>query len=194
MGNLTKNFSYKEFRPYGSLRTWKPKGFHMDYMLKALSFQFQKIRGKLGHAMIITSGVRNPEVDFKRMKAKGYNPSYTSDHYFNYPVKIPKTNHKFKRYGSVYSLGVGAGDVVFPTTSIYEAFKFIVKMSEKRHVRFGQIIYERYKRKNGTLAEWIHFGNEPTLIFNPLLVKFFPRKRYLTSVNGGKSYQIYKPN
>jgi len=194
MGNLALNFSYYEFRPYGASRkTWRPKGFHMVYMLKAMAFHLQRIRGKLGHSMTVTSGVRNPEVDFKRMKAKGYNPSYTSDHYYNYPVKIPTSNRKFKRYGPVYTLGVGAADIVFPTTSIFEAFKYIVKMSQRREVRFGQIIYEKYKRKNGTLAEWIHFGNEPTLIFNPSLVKFFPRKRYLTSVNGGKSYQIYRP-
>jgi len=175
---LTKNFSSSEF------------GLDLnDYqlaLLKILAENLQIVRDRLNSMDIklnknkdisisISSGVRS-KADYEWLKANGYNPSATSDHFCGWALNAPKPT-------------LGAADITISNCKIstMEVFKMIVAMNKAGETNFGQIIYEVNAKGN----PWIHLSNNPKAIFTGKVAKAILRSPYLISLDNGKTYKAY---
>jgi len=188
MGDMTKNFSFYEFRPKNTKRTWQPSSEYRKMLLKELVTNLQVVRSKMpkGAYMKVTSGVRT-KADYDRLIKQGYHPSKTSDHNFGSAIPLSPSSAKAKKYGLVYIFSVGAADIVPVGMSVWDLFKLAVQLTKAGRCRFGQVIYEKSGEK-----EWVHFGVDPVAIFSPEVVKFMSRTKFMKSLDGGKSYSVVK--
>ena len=169
MGDITKNFSFYEYRPKGQPKSWKPSSLYQKTLITNLAENQQVIRNELpsGAYMKITSGVRTL-ADYDRLINAGYNPSKTSDH--NCGVSIPLKP-----------------DVVSPGMSIWDLFKLSFRLTKEGMCDFGQIIYEK-NPANG--SEWIHYGNSLKSLFSEQIVEMIGRQKFMQSLDGGRTYSI----
>lgn len=172
---LTQNFKLSEF-----IKT-DPTPYQ-ESLLQLLAKNLQLVRDKLQPYAIegkkvsinITSGVRT-SADYDRLKAKGYNPSKTSDHFCGLQLDCKPT--------------LGAADIVITgcKLSMKEIFTKIMYWDKTLQVSFGQVIYEY---NPATKSEWIHLGNDWKKIFMPDIT--VSRKKYMQSLDNGKTYQEIK--
>ncbi len=189
MMRVSKNFWYHEFAPHGAGSSWLPQNKIMQLMVQKLAENLQIIRSLFPMSrFIVSSGVRTL-VDYGRLKDLGYNPSQTSDHYFSQAIPLDAFGEKYKKFGSFYVFSVGAADIVPRGVSVMEVFRKAVSLNSRKEVSFGQIIYERGGIND---VERIHFGNEPSLFYQPCVCEFFKRTKYMTSVDGGETYKVFK--
>lgn len=183
---LSKNFSHGEF----TRKKWENLPKTKQYLLRRLcAYVLQPIRDTLG-SVRITSGVRTQN-DYNRLKKAGYHPSATSDHNYGNLAIITPSNRKYKIFGANYNYSVGAADIQIVNFSTWAAFEIICQMNKKGDIDAGQIIYE--KSKNG--SEWIHISNSPKAVYDTLFCNQMKLNKtmYLTTVDGGKTYRVYKP-
>lgn len=182
--SLSKNFKLSEFT----------KNDVTDYalaLLKLLASQLQIVRNRLQSYAVdkkkpvsisIHSGVRSEE-DYKRLIKNGYNPSKTSDHFCGYQLLSKPT--------------LGAADIKVNncSLSLQEIANMLIEMNDKGELDAGQIIFE-YNPK--TKSSWIHFGNDWWRIFDANFIfdnnLFKSRKKYLMSLDNGKTYQTFNLN
>jgi hypothetical protein len=182
--SLSKNFKLSEFT----------KNDVTDYtlsLLKLLASQLQVVRNKLQDYAVdkkkavsisVNSGVRTEE-DYKRLIKNGYNPSKTSDHFCGYQLSSKPT--------------LGAADIkVFNCSlKLQEIANMMIEMNKTGDLVVGQIIFE-YNPK--TKSSWIHVGNDWKHIFEASFIAdnklFKTRKKYLMSLDNGKTYQTFNLN
>ncbi len=182
--SLSKNFKLSEFT----------KSDVTDYalaLLKLLASQLQIVRNRLQSYAVdkkkpvsisVHSGVRSEE-DYKRLIKNGYNPSKTSDHFCGYQLLSKPT--------------LGAADIKVNncSLSLQEIANMLIEMNDKGELDAGQIIFE-YNPK--TKSSWIHFGNDWWRIFDANFIfdnnLFKSRKKYLMSLDNGKTYQTFNLN
>jgi len=172
---LTPNFKLSEF-----IKT-DPTPYQ-ESLLQLLADNLQKVRDMLQQYAVegkkvsigISSGVRTAE-DYDRLKAKGYNPSKTSDHLCGLQLTAKPT--------------LGAADIYVTNCklSMKEIFTKIMYWDKTLQVHFGQVIYEY---NPATKAEWIHLGNDWNQIFHVGIN--VSRTKYMQSLDNGKSYQAVK--
>lgn len=186
---ITKNFSFYEFGPHGAGASWMPEFSIRSKMVELLAVQLQIVRDTIGSPMVITRGVTTLE-DQQRLKNNGYFPSPTSDHFFGASVPIDQLNKKYATVGPTYNFAVGAADCVPKNVVIRDFFASAVNLNESKKCQFGQIIYEY---NPVTKAEWIHFGNDPSAFFSPIVISMIGRAKYMQSLDGGKTYQAFTP-
>ena len=188
MSDLTKNFSFSEFRPKNSPSTWTPNSIYQKMLIVNLAENLQIVRDKMptGSYMKITSGVRLLS-DYDRLRASGYNPSKTSDH--NCGVSIPLINgtKKFKKFGETYNFAIGAADIVSIGMSTWDLFKLSFRLTKEGVCNFGQIIYEK-NPTNG--SEWVHYGNNLENFYSKKIIDMIGRQKFMKSIDGGTSYSI----
>jgi len=196
---LSENFLLEEM----TSTTWdnlsKIKQMLMMYMANQI---LQKIHNKLlNHTMTVTSGERS-QLDFNRLVKEGLNPSITSDHNFGNLASLDAVKHadKYKMFGQNYVYGVGAVDIVFTKQNktkctleeVKVIFNTIVNMDVNKEIKIGQVILE-YNPSGGKL--WIHIANPAWLIYSDSFIKLTglqkPYNKYMTSMDGGKSYKQY---
>ena len=71
----------------------------------------------------------------------------------------------------------------------------MIEMNDKGELDAGQIIFE-YNPK--TKSSWIHFGNDWWRVFDANFIfdnnLFKSRKKYLMSLDNGKTYQTFNLN
>ena len=179
--NVAANFKLKEF-------TKSEVTKYQLGMIKALARQLQILRCLINSvpefrkdpnkeiSITITSGVRTLD-DYNRLKAKGYNPSATSDHF----------------YGSKPGT-LGAVDCVFSNLKVdlFDLFKYIVGRDAAGKVYFGQILYESNPKTGST---WIHLSNDSMWIFRDEYFREAYRRsmRYGYSKDNGKTFTEYNP-
>lgn len=171
---LTANFSLSEFT------TSEINDYQMS-LLQLLADNLQLVRDNLQEyaepgknvSITVTSGFRT-QADYDRLKAKGYNPSTTSDHFFGLQLQARPT--------------LGAADIVIKNCTLNhrEIAGKIIEWDKAGKVHFGQVIYEY---NPATKVSWVHLGNDWKLIFSDK-INFF-RKKYLMSLNNGKTYVDY---
>lgn len=179
---LTKNFKLSEFGNESSFTQYQLA------LVKILANELQNVRDVLNSpnlrnfrvnkdkeiGMKITSGLRT-QADYIKLVNKGYNPSKTSDHYFG---SVPSDKPT-----------IGAADVVLTNfNNDYEGIYKILVYSDPSYFKFGQIILEY---NPSTKNYWIHFGNDPRLVFSESIANVIPRSKYLTSKDNGKTYKPY---
>lgn len=189
---LTKNFSFWEFGPKGCDHRWVPKSEWQQMLIMDLALNLQKLRDaankiRRGHVSLhITSGVRTL-ADYYRLQGAGYNPSQTSDHFCGIAVPIPKTSHKFNKFGETYNFSSGAADCV-PSGISAKSLSHLA-MTEFRATRtvFGQVIYEHDPVRK---KEWLHVSNAHKNYFSSQVVSWLNKTPFLKSLDGGKSYQV----
>lgn len=188
MGDITKNFSYWEFKPHKAEKTWRPNSEYQKLLITNLAKNLQIVKDNAPSncVMNITSGVRDIS-DFFRLKNSGYNPSTTSDHYCGAPIKIKKINPKYIKFGEVYCFSSGAADITPAGISAWDLFKLAFNLINAGACDFGQIIYEK-DPKNG--SEWTHFSGSYNNLFSDDIVAIIGRQKILKSVDGGKNYSI----
>lgn len=188
-GDITENFSYREFKPTGSLDTWVPTNQWQKMLIDRLASQLQIVRTRMpaGSSMKITMGVRTAG-DYARLKASGFHPSETSDHYCGEVVSVDPQSPNFKKFGPMYFFSVGAADIVPVGMDIELFFKMSVDCSVKGFADFGQIIFEHDPIKG---MKWVHFANNSASVFSPKIGSFLGREKYLVTTDGGKSYVKY---
>lgn len=184
---LSKNFHLKEFTKLHESQLTPIQ----RYLLKSLCEEvLQPIRNFLSCRIKVTSGLRMIE-DVKRLKAAGYNPSETSDHFFGESVPLSRTI-KIARFGSFYSYSVGAGDII-PACGAEIAFWKLrpyfnpvtgeVNLPEQI-IKIGQLILE----KGNTY--WMHVSNPTTLVYSETFAsKYLKKTPFLISLDNGRSYQ-----
>ena len=63
----------------------------------------------------------------------------------------------------------------------------IFRLTKEGMCNFGQVIYEKNQK---TGVEWVHYGNDPAEFFTEEIVKMINRKKFMQSINGGKSYSV----
>jgi hypothetical protein len=186
----SKNFYYYEYAPKGKDSKWMPETANLERMVATLAMNMQIVRDHMpsGSSISITSAIRSPE-DTKRLIAAGYNPSATSDHNYGNPVPIKAGTDKAKKYGLVYAYSVGAADCVpgGGKISTLDMFKLCVSLNVEGKTSFGQVIYE----KNPKGSDWVHLGNDPSVILSDVMESFIGRQKYLQSFDNGKTYSIY---
>jgi hypothetical protein len=189
MGDITENFSYKEFKPSSAADTWVPTNQYQKILINNLASNLQVIRSKIPTtaSMKITAGVRTT-ADYDRLVQGGFHPSETSDHYCGEVVSISSTSPNFNKFGLKYIFSVGAADVVPTGIDIELFFKIAVQYTMSGLSNFGQIIFEQDPVKN---VKWVHFSNSCQVAFSPLIEKFLERERFLVTTDGGKSYLKY---
>ena len=173
---LTSNFSLEEF-----IKTTPTD--YQRYLLTLLAKNLQIVRDKLqpfalnkskAVSISITSGVRTQD-DYNRLIKQGYNPSKTSDHFCGIQLDGNPT--------------LGAADIVVNncSLSLKDCVKKIIEWNKTNQVNFGQVIYEY----NPAIKKaWIHLGNDCSLIFKDC--SFNKRKKYLMSLDNGKTYKDFK--
>lgn len=128
----------------------------------------------------ISSGVRTAS-DYNRLVNKGYNPSKTSDHFCGLQLLSKPT--------------IGAADLHITNCklSYREIAAKMIEWNEntKNDLLLGQIIYERNPSSG---AEWIHASNDWYNVFETDIAKAINtmRKRYLMSLDNGKTYITFK--
>jgi hypothetical protein len=176
---LSSNFWLSEFKNFPE----NPTKIE-EYLLNNLVSNLQVVRTDIEQSMDITDCYRDDK-RFLELIKKGYNPSPTSDHFWNQPIELLERQYpkQFKKYGESYNFSVGASDVV--TENARKVFEDIV--SDKKYSKmFGQVIFE----KNG-LTEWIHFSNPITILYSEKIVEELDlyRDQFLMSLDGGKSYR-----
>lgn len=169
--NLTPNFKLSEFT------TIAVSDYQLS-LLQLLANNLQIVRDSLQEfavagknvSITITSGVRT-QADYDRLKAKGYNPSATSDHFCGLQLQSKPT--------------LGAVDIVVNncTLSHRQIAAKIIEWDKAGKVHFGQVIYE-YNPANK--VNWVHLGNDWKQIFSDKIN--FARAKYLMSLDNGKSY------
>lgn len=172
---LTPNFKLSEFINID------PTEYQLS-LIQLLAENLQKVRDKLQDyaivkkkvSIVINSGVRTQE-DYDRLKKTGYNPSKTSDHFCGLQLLCSPT--------------LGAVDISVKNCklTIKEIAALLIQWDKENSINFGQIIYE-YNPK--TKGEWIHLGNDWEEIFTDKIK--FKRKKYLMSLDNGKTYKIFK--
>lgn len=162
---------------------------YQEKLISILANQLQRVRDYLNSpdcalfkvnkdkeiGMIVTSGVRTKD-DYDRLVLKGYNPSKTSDHFCGYSLNGSPT--------------LGAADIVL--TNFNNDYKYLFGKLVWRcgtYFQFGQIILEY---NPATKKYWLHFGNDPELIFYFNTKDMLARKKFLTSNDNGRTYQEYK--
>lgn len=174
---LTTNFKLSEF-------TSEDLNAYQLALIKLLATNLQIIRDNLQEYAVegkhvtvsISSGVRT-EADYNRLKAKGYNPSKSSDHFCGYQLLAKPT--------------LGAADLHFGNCKLsYKEIALKIKEwneDSKNDLMLGQVIYEK---NPSTKAEWIHVGNDWYAIFTTDIANAVNsmRKQYLMSLDNGKTY------
>ena len=168
---LTKNFNLSEFT--GTKNVTEYQISLLQILANNLQIardsaqQFVK-KGCISVVFKINNSVRYTD-DVARLKAQGYNPSTTSDHFCGLQTICKPT--------------IGAADVgiLNASISLRELTAFFIDMDMKGLINFGQIIYEM-----GSASGWIHFGNSPKLVFQEGI--YCPRTKYLMSLDNGKTY------
>jgi len=188
MGDITKNFSFHEFKPKKATKSWVPTSEYQRALLTQLAENLQVIRSEIPEDcyMRITSGVRTLE-DYDRLKKLGYRPSKTSDHYCGVAIPLPKHDRKYKKFGETYNFAVGAADIVPVGMSTEDLFNLSVKLTQGGKCDFGQVIYEKDPSSG---AEWVHYGNSLKELFAPQIVDMINRTQFLKTLDGGRTYQI----
>lgn len=164
------------------------------FLLSRLALNMNVIRQEIGAPMIITDCYRRL-AKYVDMLARGLYPSATSDHFFGQAIQCKKPA-LIKKYGPIFTMSAGAADFVVRGRRLFDVFKEIVSMAEKKFIDIGQVIYERRPRRRGLrAAEWIHLSNPRTLIFDTYFLKYIGgiKTKYLTSKTGGRTYQVYRP-
>lgn len=178
---MTANFTIKEFKDTGFPFDYS---FKEMYMLKCLVNTLQCFRDMIGTSINVTGSYRT-SMKTLELLSRGYFPSETSDHYFGQriPVRNPE---KISRYGQYFDLSTGAID--FTCVDIENNFKKMVQASKAGEVKIGQLILESSDKKI-----WIHVSNCPKLIYGEALASLIPqRKKYLYSLDGGRTYINYE--
>ena len=185
--DLSTNFQFKEFTsvPLNEIPQIQV------FMLKNLTINLlEPIRDFLRCSIEITCGIRTME-DVKRLIAKGYHPSESSDHYFGsaFPLNNPK---KIQIYGKEYAYSVGAADVV-PACGAKIAFEklrpyFKSNTNEiwlpSKMLKVGQLILEKGN------DYWLHISNPATILYEKSFVeRYLKRRPFLISLDNGESYQ-----
>jgi len=188
MGDITKNFSYYEFRPHGTPKSWLPTSEYQKLLVDTLAENLQTVRSEMPSDswMKITSGVRTLS-DYQRLKNAGYKPSKTSDHNFGVSIPLDKHTSKYKKFGDTYNFSVGAVDVQPSGMSTKDLFNLSVKLVQGNQCDFGQVIYE-YDPNTG--AEWVHYGNSLAELFTYVIVDMINRTQFMKTLDGGRTYQI----
>jgi len=188
MGDITKNFSYYEFRPNGSTKSWMPSSEYQKILLNELAENLQVIRSELpdGCYMEVTSGVRGLD-DYNRLKKLGYKPSKTSDHNCGVSIPLPKHDRKYKKFGETYNFSVGAADIVPVGMPVTDLFNLSVKLTQGGKCDFGQVIYEKDPNSG---KEWVHYGNSLKDLFAPQIIDMINRTQFMKTLNGGRNYEI----
>lgn len=185
---LSINFKLSEFTSIPIEQVKKIQLFLMQSIAKnvleiirsQLSIKFNK---KV--PITITSAWRTPE-KYNELKQKGFNPSETSDHFYNVPVPV-YSNEKKAIWGDFYPYSVGAVDFVPADVDIKQSFDLICQLVKNGVIDVGQIIHEFDPGKN---VSWIHISNPPKIIYSIDFVNtYLNRSKYLTSIDGGKTYQ-----
>ena len=189
MGDITANFSYAEYRPRGEPLSWLPKTALRKHMIQHNASDLQVVRDHCPKwvSLVITSGVREPG-DTQRLFAAGYRPSLTSDHNFGAPVPIPTTSRYFPICGPMYAMSVGAADVVpmgIDGFSARDLFVIAVDLLKQNIVHFGQVIYEE---DPGRKKQWVHFGNDPRVVYSEAVCGMIRREKVMESLDGGRTY------
>jgi len=185
MGDITKNFSFYEYRPKGANKSWLPTSKYMKYLITKHAEMMQIIRDKHRKGITFNSAVRNLS-DYKRLLNAGYFPSPTSDHFFGQAIKIPeKEKFKISKFGRFYSFSVGAVDAV--SNDIKQLYRDIVSLNKSGDIDSGQIIYESHQDKGW---EWIHISTNRHLSFSDGICNLVGKHKYLHTYNGGKSYEV----
>lgn len=192
MGDITSNFSYSEFRPYSAPYEWRPSSDYSKMLLDNLAKNLQVIHDALPYnvTMRISSGVRTLS-DYNRLVKQGYNPSVKSDHYCGEAVPLEVGSNNYNKYGATYNFAVGAADIVTMGIDIIKLFDLAIRRTIEGKCSFGQVIYEYNPNDKD---EWVHFGNDPSLVFSANICAFLNRGKFLKSVDGGKTYSVVKPS
>lgn len=172
--SLTANFKLSEFT------SEQPNDYQLS-LLQLLAENLQLVRDLLQPfavtgkkvSITITSGVRT-QADYDRLKAKGYNPSTTSDHFCGLQLQCKPT--------------LGAVDICVNNCTLNhrEIAGKIIEWDKAAKVSFGQVIYEY---NPATKVSWVHLGNDWKKIFSSKIT--FARAKYLMSLDNGKSYVAY---
>jgi len=188
---LSTNFHLSEIT---SLPVSSIPGSRLHLMLSLCKDILQPIRDFLGVPVKVTSGMRDMD-EYHRLIKKGYYPSETSDHFFGVPVPIRK-KYKRSKYGSLYTLSVGAVDIV-PAGGASRAFKrLILNANEEdgtitlpfsggdKKISIGQMILEKRR------SYWIHISNSPLLVYSQGFVdRYLRRTHFLESLDNGQTYR-----
>jgi len=185
---ITKNFSFYEFGPKGCDKEWVPDNDYQKMLIKNLAENLQILIDKspVKLSIIVTNGIRSLE-DYYRLKKEGYNPSGTSDHFCGTSIPVDPGNGYYKKFGSMYNFSTGAADCIAKGMSQTDFFKHAMKCYRECGARFGQIIHEVDPVKK---AEWVHFSGQYETYFSDRIVTWLDKKRFLESLDGGKTYSL----
>ncbi len=184
---LSKNFYLSEFTKLSDSQVTPVQKF----LLKALCNDIlEPLRAFFSCPINVTSGMRTRD-DYNRLKARGYHPSETSDHFFGEAVPLTRKS-KIQKFGNFYSYSVGAADIV-PACGADVAFDrlkdYISPIAgwvsfPQVNLRVGQLILEHGK------SYWLHVSNPATLVYSRQFAKeYLKRIHFLKSLDNGKTYQ-----
>lgn len=145
----------------------------------------EPLRAFLGCSIRITSGLRTP-ADTARLRAAGYHPSDTSDHYAG--MAVPATSAATQRaFGAVYWASTGAADIV-PIRGALWAWERLLPLLRPDgaillpagEIRVGQLIME---------GGWLHVSNPVSAILQPRYARMRKVAPFLISEDGGATYR-----
>lgn len=188
MGDISKNFSYSEYKPHGASYSWIPDSKYQKLLINNLTKDLQVVRSEMssGCYMKITSAVRTLS-DYHRLKNKGHNPSQTSDHFFGASIKLNKNSKKFSIFGDTYNFASGASDIVAVGMSNWDLFELTFNLVNSGACDFKQVIYEKNET---TGVDWIHYGGSIYSLFSPEIVELLKKPKFMKSLDNGKSYSV----
>lgn len=148
---LTANFKDTEIIGNRNLTDFSER---TQGMVKAMANMLQGIRDRIGKPISINSGLR-VAADYERLKAQGYNPSATSDHFFGQRIPLTAGTSAYAKYGAYHDLSVGACDIVCPSLDPIDFFNLLLKMRYDGELMCGQLLLEKAN------TYWVHIANNP---------------------------------
>lgn len=153
------------------------------YLKSKLRDSLNVIREEIGSPIIITDCFRSV-ARYRAMKQK-YNPSATSDHFWNQAIPVFKNSDR-ERFGTHFTMSAGAVDWVAPGLDMPEVFDRVLSLAVDEKIEVGQLILER-----GRSGYWIHMSNPRALIYRYDILKAAGaiKNRFLKSDDNGKTYK-----
>lgn len=188
MPNITKHFSYANFRPSSAPESWTPVNKYQDYLIVSIAGELERVLSKMPqHSKIkVLSGVVT-EKSRSILKKKGELSPLSNDHLYGVPA-VSTCEIMINRFGPTTPMTVGAVDIVPSGMGLSEFFDLLVDMTMRCRVKFGQVIMV-----TGGAVDHIHISNDPMELFSPQVARLIHKDKYLTSSDGGFTYSVYEP-
>lgn len=179
MGNITKNFSFSDFRPKGSGEDWTPQSEYQRTLITKIAESIETVMSSLprGVRVEIAKGVVTPSQN---------NIESDYEHFYGVSAQTPK--HLISSFGEVYQMSQGAVNIHIKGMKTTDAYQKFVEANVRCRSKFGTIVLHwKYEDRK----PWIHLTNDCHDIYGPFIGTMLNKPKYTYTKDGGETFHEY---